>query len=147
MQHCLFFTRILKMSCKAAIKSICKISVHKYYVVGIKTVVVYVVVAIKCIKRRVFSLHAVRKIFSQQTIVLHTYRLFTLYCTSSSFLFIQFFIGFFNNKCKLLTSTLNFNLLFLFSFCVCTSMQKCLAYLFLVYLPGISLFFQHLQEK
>ena len=49
------------MSCKAVIKSFCIISVHKYYVVGIKTVVI----AIKCIKHRVFSLHAVRKIFSR----------------------------------------------------------------------------------
>ena len=60
---CFFFVKL------AAIKSFCKISVHKYYVVGIKTVVVYVVVAIKCIKRRVFSLHAVRKIFSRFVIV------------------------------------------------------------------------------
>ena len=52
------------MSCKAAMKSFFKISVYKYYVVGIKTVVIYVVVAIKSIKRRVFSLHAVCKIFS-----------------------------------------------------------------------------------
>ena len=57
------------MSCKAAIKSFCKISVHKYYVVGIKTVVVYVVVAIKCIKHRVFSLHWVRKIFSRSPVI------------------------------------------------------------------------------
>ena len=43
MQHCLLFMRILKISCKAAIKSFFKISVHKYYVVGIKTVVVVIV--------------------------------------------------------------------------------------------------------
>ena len=46
-----------------AIKLFCKILVQKYYVVGIKTVAVYV--AIKCIKRRVFFLRAVRKIVSQ----------------------------------------------------------------------------------
>ena len=50
MQHCLLFTRILKISCNAAIKSYFKISVHKYYVVGIKTEVV----AIQCIKSKVF---------------------------------------------------------------------------------------------
>ena len=41
-------------------KSAPPILVQKYYVVGIKTVVV----AIKCIKRRVFFLGAVRKIVS-----------------------------------------------------------------------------------
>ena len=60
MQHCLLFMRILKISCKAAIKSFFKISVHKYYVVGIKTVVVVIV----AILRWVFALHAVRNIFS-----------------------------------------------------------------------------------
>ena len=61
MKHCLLFTRILKMSCKAAIKLFCKILGQKYYVVGIKTVVVFAVVAIKYIKPRVFFL---RKILS-----------------------------------------------------------------------------------
>ena len=60
MQYCLLFTRILEISCKAPLKLFCKILVQKYYVVGIKTVVV----AIKCIKRRVFFLGAVRKIVS-----------------------------------------------------------------------------------
>ena len=53
------------MSCDAAIKLFCKILVQKYDVVGIKTVVVYVCVAIKCFMRRVFFLLTVHKVFSQ----------------------------------------------------------------------------------